>query len=160
MAKVEVDILRKVLERREVDVRKRNEILQDLKDVLEQEALEKEMQPPQAKKEFVILLSDPRGRLTPEFFKANGLGDGFTGWVVQIPEGENAGLALSKLISAAYEHNASPKGRKFPVETVGEACESVSPKTFKEHNLWVKTRLPVVVLPAANRLPKAPGSPD
>ena len=151
MAKVEVDILKKILERNDIEVRKRNQVLQDIKHVLEQEALEKDMKPPQPKKEFTILISDPRGHLK---------GQDVSGWVLQIPEGENPGLALDKLTAAAYEHNASPKGRKFPVETIGEACESVSPKILKEQNVWVKTKVPVLVLRTDNKLPKAPGLPD
>lgn len=151
MAKLEVDILKKLLERNQVEVRKRNQILQDVKHVLEQEAAEKEMKPPTPHKEFTILISDPKGCLK---------GQELTGWVLQIPEGENAGLALDKITAAAYEHNASPKGRKFPVETIAEACESLSPKTLKEQNLWVKTKLPVMVLRTDNKLPKAPGLPD
>ena len=151
MAKIELDILEKVMERREIPVRPRNEVLQDLKHVLEQEALEKEMKPPVPKKEFVILISDPQGRLKD---------CDISGWVLQIPEGENPGLALNKLTTAAYEHNASPRGCKFPVETVGEACESVSPKILKEQNVWVKTKLPVLVIRTDNRLPKAPGCPQ
>jgi len=151
MAKVDVDILKKLLERNDIEARKRNQVLQDIKHLLEQEALEKEMKPPAVKKEFVILLSDPRGHLK---------GQDVSGWVLQIPEGENAGLALDKLTTAAYEHNASPKGRKFPVETIGEACESVSPKILAEQNVWVKTKIPVLVLRTDNKLPKAPGAPD
>jgi len=150
MAKIEVDITKKILERNEVEVRKRNQILQDIKRVLEQEALDKEMKPPLPKKEFVVLVSDPKGILK---------GHDFAAWVMQVPEGENPGLALDKLTAAAYEHNASPKGRKFPVETVGEACESVSPKILKEQNVWVKTKIPALVLRTDNVLQKAPGCP-
>lgn len=151
MAKVEVDILKKVLERNLTSVRERNQVLQDIKHVLEQEALEKEMKPPAVKKEFVLLISDPRGLLK---------GQDLSGWVLQIPEGENAGLALDKITAAAYEHNASPKGRKFPVQTIGEACESVAPKLFQAQNVWVKTKVPVLVVRTDNKLPKAPGLPD
>ena len=151
MAKVEVDVLKKLLESNQVDVRTRNSILQDIKRILEKEAEEKEMAPPASKKEYTILISDPKGHLK---------GKDFSGWVLQIPEGENPGLALDKLAAAAYEHNASPKGRKFPVETIGEACESVSPKLLKDQNVWVKTKIPVLVLRTDNKLPKAPGLPD
>jgi hypothetical protein len=154
MAKIEVDITKKILERREVPVRQRNEILQDIKHVLEQEALEKEMKPPTEKKEFVILISDPKGVLNAAY------PDGVVGWVLQIPEGDGPHLALDKLTAAAYEHNASPKGRKFPVETIGEACESVSPKILKEHKVWVKTKIPVLAITTNNILPKAPDLPD
>ena len=82
------------------------------------------------------------------------------GLILKAPEGMGSEEFISKLSAAAYEHNASPKGRKFPVETIGEACESVSPKTLKEQNIWVKTKIPVMVLRTDNKLPKAPGLPD
>jgi hypothetical protein len=104
MAKIETDIAKKILERNEVEVRKRNQIMQDIKHVLEQEALEKDMKPPTEKKEFVILISDPKGILKAAY------PDGVVGWVLQIPEGDGPHLALDKLVAAAYEHNASPKG--------------------------------------------------
>lgn len=154
MAKVEVDIAKKILERNEVEVRKRNQIMQDIKHVLEQEALEKDMKPPTEKKEFVILISDPKGVLKAAY------PDGIVGWVLQIPEGDGPHLALDKLVAAAYEHNASPKGRKFPVETIGEACESVSPRMLKEQSVWVKTKTPVLAITTNNILPKAPCLPD
>jgi len=124
--------------------------LKDIESVLQQEEDAKEMKPPTPKKEFAILISDPTGRLK---------GIELTGWVVQMEEGEDAILAIDKITTAAYEHNASPKGRKLPVETIGEACESVSPKMFKEQNVWVKTKLPVMVLRTDNKLAKSPGCP-
>jgi hypothetical protein len=154
MAKVEVDIAKKILERNEVEVRKRNQIMQDIKRVLEQEALEKEMKPPTEKKEFVILISDPKGVLAAAY------PDGVVGWVLQIPEGEAPHGALGSLHAAAYDHNASPKGRRFPVETIGEACETLSVKTTKEHKVWIKTKIPVLAITTNNILPKAPGLPD
>jgi hypothetical protein len=154
MAKIETDIAKKILERNEVEVRKRNQIMQDIKHVLEQEALEKEMKPPTEKKEFVILISDPKGVLKAAY------PDGVVGWVLQIPEGEAPHGALGSLHASAYDHNASPKGRKFPVETIGEACETLSAKTTKEHKVWIKTKIAVLAITTDNILPKAPGLPD
>jgi len=152
MPKVETDILKKILERNEVEVPKRNAILQDIKKVLEQEELEEK--PPAVKKEFVFIASDPKGAIDAAY------PDGISGWVVQIEEGEAPQSALDKLHAAAYDHNASPKGRKFPVETVGEACETVKSKCFKKSGLWVKTKEPVLVVATNNKIPKAPRLPD
>lgn len=154
MPKVETDIVKSIIERNEVEIPKRNAILQDIKKVLEQEALEKEMKPKAPKKEFVIIVSDPKGAIAAAY------PDGISGWVVQVEEGEAPQIALTKLHAAAYEFNASPKGRKFPVETVGEACESVKAKFFKDAGVWVKTKEPVLVVATDNNIPKAPGLPD
>ncbi len=40
------------------------------------------------------------------------------------------------------------------MKSVGESLESVSPKFFKESELWVKTKLPVAVMVTDNVLPK------
>jgi len=154
MPKVETGIVKSIIERNEVEVRKRNQILQDIKHVLEQEAMDKEMKPPTLKKEFVIIVSDPLGAI------ARAYPGGISGWVTQIEEGESPQSALDKLHAAAYEFNASPKGRKFPVETVGEACETVKAKFFKDAGVWIKTKEPVLVVATDNRIPKAPGLPD
>jgi len=154
MAKIEVDITRKIIERNDVEPSKRNQIMQDIKRVLEQEAQEKEMRPPTEKKEFVILISDPKGVIAAAYPQ------GVVGWVLQIPEGEAPHGALGSLHASAYDHNASPSGRKFPVETIGEACETLPPKITKEHKVWIKNKEAVLVLTTDNILPKAPGCPQ
>ena len=148
MAKVELDALKKLLEKNEVAVVKRNQILKDIQLLLEQEALDKEMSPPAVKKEFLVLVSDPKKALAAAY------PEGVVGWVVQIPEGEDAGQTVPRILQSAYNHNATPAGSKFPVETVGEALESVGPKIFTEQNVFVKTKVPVRVLTTDNRLPQ------
>ena len=59
-----------------------------------------------------------------------------------------------RIFKAAYDFNASKKGRMLPVKSVGEALESASAKYFKESELWVKTKLPVGVVVTDNVLPK------
>lgn len=153
MAKVEVDIIKKIHERHELPVRVRNEILQDIKHVLEQEAREKEMKPPRAKKEFQLLMIDPAGLLKGNEHRLSGL-------ILQAPEGTDPAKFLAALTAAAYEHNASPIGRKFPVDNIAEAVESVSPKIFREHGLSVKTKIPVRLTITNGKLPPAPGLAD
>ena len=41
----------------------------------------------------------------------------------------------------------------MPVETIGEACEAVTAKFFKEQNIWVKTKVPVFAVATANKIP-------
>jgi len=77
----------------------------------------------------------------------------FVGWVVQLPEDENVLTAVERIHRAAYEFNASKKGRLLPVKTVGEAIESVPAKHFKDAELWVKTKIPVLILKTDNEIP-------
>ena len=41
----------------------------------------------------------------------------------------------------------------MPVQTIGEACEVVSAKLFKEQNIWVKTKTPILAVPVDNAIP-------
>ena len=49
--------------------------------------------------------------------------------------------------------NGSRRGRMLPVQTVGEAIESIPAKAFKEVDLWCKTKVPVLVVITRNELP-------
>ena len=98
------------------------------------------------KKQFVFLLSDPKGK-----FKGD---TDYTGWVVQIPEDDNPATALEKLHLGAYDFNRSAKGRRYPLGNVAEACEFGSAKIFKEHKIWVKSKEPVLVVRTDGKLPR------
>ncbi len=100
---------------------------------------------PAVKKQWVILISDPNGKLP----KAD-----FVGWVLQIPESESVAVTPDRIFRAVYDFNASKKGRLMPVKTVGEAFESVPAKHFKAAEVWVKTKEPVYVLRTDNEIPK------
>ncbi|MFW6354603.1 MAG: hypothetical protein ACOC3I_09490, partial [Verrucomicrobiota bacterium] len=54
---------------------------------------------------------------------------------------------------AAYNFNATPKGRRMPVESIGEACEAVSPRLLKDENVWIKTKEPVLIVKSDNKIP-------
>ena len=54
---------------------------------------------------------------------------------------------------AAYEFNATKRGRLLPATTVGEAMENVAAKHFKEADCWVKTKTPVLMLKTDNKIP-------
>jgi hypothetical protein len=142
--KVDLDILQSVLRRNEVDVRKIAEIMEDVNRIIQEEA-EAPKEPP-VKKQFVFLLSDPNGVVKEDM----------TGWVLQIPEDMPPPLTLEKLSEAAQAYNRTPKGRRLPLETVGEVCESVPPKISKECDVWVKTKEAVWVLRTDNKLMKLP----
>lgn len=144
MPKIDVETLKMILQRNEPDIRKVNDIMHEISMELKAEEEERANRPPAVKKQFSIVLSDSGGELADK---------DITGWVVQIPEEDSVTVAPERIIRAAYEYNASPKGRRMPVETIGEACEVVSAKFFKEQSLWVKTKVPVLAVPAANKIP-------
>jgi len=103
---------------------------------------------PHEKKQFVVIASDPNGALAnvPDF----------VAWVVQIPESESVTTTTDRVFRAAYDFNASRKGRLCPVKTVGEAMEAVPVRFTKEAELWIKTKEPVLVIRTDNVIPKAP----
>lgn len=100
---------------------------------------------PAVKKQFAILISDPDRRL-PE--RAD-----FVGWVLQLPEDESVATVCERIHRAAYDFNASKKGRLHPAKTLGEAIEYVPASFFKEADLWVKTKTPVLMLCTDNEIP-------
>lgn len=146
MAKIEVAKVADVLRQNQLEPAAMRRILEAINKITEEAAAAEEQKPPAQKKQFVILVSDPDG-VMPEHELA--------GWVVQIPE-EASPLSLQERVhKAAHDFNATRRGRKLPVESMGEAFESVPAKNFTEVEVWVKTKTPVLVLTTDNRLPKA-----
>jgi hypothetical protein len=144
MAKIDIETLKFILQRNEPDIRKVNEIMQEVQMEIKAEEEEKASRPPAVKKQFSIILSDCDGQLRNK---------DLTGWVVQIPEDDSVTCAPERIISAAYQYNSTPKGLRTPVETVGEACEVVTAKLFKEQNIWIKTKVPVLAVTCPNKIP-------
>ena len=150
MAKVDMDIVKFVLQRNELDVRQVNSIMEEIQKELK---IQQDENPPAPRvpKQLAILVSDPEGTIPQAEL---------TGWILQLPE-EDPVMALEEQIhKAAYEFNQTPKGRRMPVKTIGEACESVPARLFKEQNLWVKTKEPVLVLRTDNNIPMDTGLPE
>ncbi len=144
MPKIDVETLKFILQRNETDSRKIADILQDVEMELKAEEEEKANRPLPIKKQFVVMLSDHDGSLAEK---------DITGWVIQIPEEENPATVATRIIRATYEFNVTPKGRRLPVKTIGEACEAVTAKLFKEQQIWVKTKTPILAVPVDNTIP-------
>lgn len=144
MAKIEVNQVAEILKKHKLDPSILREIVEEMNEIT-QPAADEDIKPPAPKKQFVILLSDPEGKLPPK---------DLTGWVVQIAENASPHSTTDRIFKGAYDFNASKKGRLLPVKSVGEALESGSAKYFKEAELWVKTKLPVAVVVTDNVLPK------
>jgi hypothetical protein len=101
--------------------------------------------PPKPKMQHVILVSDPSGVINKDL----------TGWVLQLPEDEDCRSIVEGIKKAAYNFNASKKGRKYPVNSIGQAIEGVPTKFFKPYNIKLKTKESVYVVTTDNVLPKS-----
>lgn len=145
MAKIEINKVAEVLKKNEISPAILRQVIEELNVAAQPEGGDEESAPA-VKKQFVILISDPEGKL-PKW--------DFVGWVLQIPENESVATTQARIFRGAYDFNASKKGRLHPVSTVGEALENVPAKFFKEGDVWVKTKTPVLVLTTDNEIPKA-----
>jgi hypothetical protein len=144
MAKIEVSQVAEILKKHKLDPSILREIVEEMNEITAP-AADEDIKPPAPKKQFVVLLSDPAGKLPAK---------DLTGWVVQIPEDASPHSTADRIFKGAYDFNASKRGRLLPVKSVGEALESGSAKYFKEAELWVKTKMPVAVVVTDNVLPK------
>lgn len=144
MPKIDIETLRFILQRNESDIRKVTEIMNEVELELKAEEEERALRPPPVKKQFVMLVSDPENVLEEK---------DMVGWIAQIPEDDSVVTTAGRIHSAAYEYNATPKGTRMPVETVGEACEVVPAKLFKEQNIWIKSKVPLLIIPVDNAIP-------
>lgn len=144
MPKIEVNKVAEILKKNQLDPAILRRVIEEMNLAAQPEAGDEE-KPPAVKKQFVILVSDPEGRLPKH---------DFVGWVLQMPENESPATIQDRIFRGSYEFNASKKGRLLPVKTVGEAIENVPAKFFKEADVWVKTKTPVLVLKTDNEIPK------
>ena len=146
MAKVDIELVQMVLQRNDLGAQKTAQIMEDLKFESKQKDNDGEKEPA-VKKQFVIVVNDPYGKIGETGFE-------YQGWVVQIPEDAAPMEALEKLHKGVYDFNLTPKGRRMPIKTIAEACEFGSAKIYKEHKIWVKTKEPVLVLRTNGKVPR------
>lgn len=146
MPKIDVNTAAEILKKNQLEPALLRQVIEEMNLAAQPEGAEGETVPV-VKKQFVILASDPDGRLkdVPDF----------VGWVLQIPEDESIATTQDRIFRGAYDYNASKKGRLYPAKTVGEALENVPTKFFKEAEVWVKSKIPVLVLRTDNNIPKA-----
>jgi hypothetical protein len=139
MAKVDIEIVQKVLKESGVDVRVVAAILNQIREAAAEEAVEREKP---AKKQMLVLVSEPE----------EGLPKDLTGWIVQLLEDDDPKEVADKIVDVAKAFNESPKGQRLPVESFGDAVQSIAGKLFKESDLWIKTREPVRIIPVKNSI--------
>ena len=144
MAKIDVSKVAEILKKNHIDPGLLRRVVEEMNLAVQPDAAEGD-KPPTVKKQFVVLVSDPEGRLP----KAD-----FVAWVLQLPEEESPVTTCDRIFKVAYDHNATRKGRLNPVSTIGEAIEAIPAKAFREVDLWVKTKTPVLVLRTENALPR------
>jgi hypothetical protein len=144
MAKIDVNKVAEILKKNHIDPSTLRRVIEEMNLAVQPEPGEEE-KPPAVKKQYAILLSDPEGRMPK---------NDFVGWVVQLPENESVATVVERVCRGAYDYNTTKKGRLYPAKTIGEAIENVPAKFFKEADVWVKTKTPVLVLKTDNEIPK------
>lgn len=149
MAKVDIELVEMVLQRADLGAQKTSQIMEDIKFESKQKDIGEEKEPA-VKKQFVIVVNDPYGKISST-------GMEFSGWVVQIPEDDAPQTAIAKINQASSDFNLTPKGRRMPLKTVAEFFEFGSQKINKESKLWVKTKEPVLVCLTNGKIEKSYG---
>jgi hypothetical protein len=144
MPKIEVQKVAEILQHNQLPPEQLRRIVEEINEAVRRP--EGEEKPEAVKKQYAILLSDVDHRM---------VGD-YVGWILQIPEDESPATTQDRIFRGAYDFNATKRGRRLPVKTVGEALENVPAKHFKEAELWVKTKTPVLVLCTDNKIPAEP----
>ena len=143
MSKVDISKVAEVIKKNLVEPAVLRRIIEELN--LLTQAADSEDKEPAVKKQFVVLVSDPNDVMP----KAD-----LVAWILQIPEVESVATTQDRIFRASYEFNATKKGSLMPVKTVGEALENVPGKFFKSADVWVKTKVPVLVLKTNNEIPR------
>lgn len=144
MSKIDVNKAAEIIKSEQVDPATLRRIVEKMNLAIQPEGEEGDKLPA-VKKQFTVLLSDPEGRMPTCDFVA---------WILQLPEAESVATTQDRICRAAYDYNASRKGRLMPVNTIGEAIEAVPAKFFKEADVCIKTKTPVLVLRTTNEIPK------
>ncbi len=144
MPKIDVNKVAEILKKNHIDPAVLRRVVEEMNLAVQPDPGEREQAPP-VKKQYAILVSDPDGRIPR--------GE-LAGWVLQIPESESPASCQERVLKGTSDYNASKKGGLYPAKTVGEALENVPGRFFRDVELWVKTKTPVVVLRTDNEIPR------
>jgi hypothetical protein len=145
MPKIDVNKVAEILKKNQIDPLVLRRVMEEMNLAVQPDPGDEE-KAPAVKKQSVVLVSDPDGRMPKTDLVA---------WVLQLPESESPVTTQERIFRATYDYNASRKGRLHPAKTVGEALENVPAKHFKDAELWVKTKTPVLVLKTDNEIPRS-----
>ena len=143
-SKIEINLAAEIMKKNQVDPKILRSIVEEMNLAAQPDGPEGD-KPPAVKKQFAVIVSDPEGHMPKH---------DFVSWIVQIPEDESVATVMERVFRGAYDYNASKKGRLYPAKTVGEALENVPAKFFKEADVWVKNKIPVLVIKTDNVIPR------
>src|SRR5882672_11518901 len=144
MPKIDVSKVAEILKKNHIDPAILRRVVEEMNLAVQPEGEDGD-KPPPVKKQFVVLVSDPNGKMPKTDLVA---------WVLQIPDNESVATTQDRIFRSSYDFNTTKKGQLMPVKTVGEAIENVPAKFFKEADVWVKTKTPVLVMKTNNEIPK------
>ena len=144
--KADIEIVKETMIHHQIDEPKAQEIIDDLKKVIEEELAARA---PAVKKQYGVIVSDPLGHIPPNSV--------FTGWVFQMEEEDNVADGLRRVHTTVFDFNQTKKGQRTPIRTVGGAMEIISGTLFKENGIIPKTKEPVCVLVTDNKIGHDPG---
>lgn len=121
-----------------------NKTLKDIEKAAQEEKEDRKNAPKKSKNDFLVLLSDPEGKIT----------EPVQSWVFQVEKDCPPMALLERVKTAATEFNNSKRGRKHPVYTCGEAIESIPAKYWKTGTGLTrpKTKTPVWAIPTNNKV--------
>lgn len=136
---LKIEDIEKVLRDQKLDVAVIKKVVNELEAVEEENKAERGAGVPKAKNQFVIVVKG-----SAELKDAN-----LAGWVVQIPEGDDANQTLPRLKRAATATVNAQKRKKRAISTVADAMQYSKRAFTKIENIQVKTKelVQVVVAP-------------
>ncbi|MEO6876078.1 MAG: hypothetical protein ABI222_14770, partial [Opitutaceae bacterium] len=95
MPKIDVSKVADILKKNHIDPAVLRRVIEEMNLAVQPDPGEEE-KPPAVKKQYVIVVSDPEGKLP----KVD-----FTGWVLQIPENDSPATTPDRVFKAAYDFN-------------------------------------------------------
>lgn len=144
-----IDDVLEALKKSGIDPAKTKEVLEHLLAVEEEQKEEKQAEKeekiatPKQKHQFVVFVMDD-GTLTKK---------DLLGYVLQIPGDKSPAAAKELFIDAVRDYNnGTKKGKMNPVETIGDAMDTVKGKWLKEGNIKVKTKEAILVIAMSNTI--------
>jgi hypothetical protein len=136
--KVSIEQIEATLLERKIEPPKVQEIIKDLEQAAEEEKADRQANAgPKAKWEHIIFINDPENKVGKEF----------TGWVVKMQQGMDAGLITGKLNDGAKEQNESSKRKKNLIKSFGELFAYLKPKFLKDKGVKIATKEAVRIIP-------------
>src|SRR6185369_14799181 len=100
MPKIDVNKVAEILKKNHVDPSLLRKLVEEMNLAVQPDAADED-KPPPVKKQFVILVSDPDGKMPKH---------DLVGWVLQIPENERPATTQARIFRSTYDFNTTKKG--------------------------------------------------